>query len=54
MRRRDFITLVGGAAMSWPLSGPTQQPTILVIGFLSALSAKDSARMVAAFGKGIE
>jgi len=53
MRRRDFITLVVGAAATptllWPLTGRAQQPAIRVIGFLGALSASASSIWVAAF-----
>ena len=48
LRRRDFLTLLSGAAV-WPLAARAQQPSMPVIGFLSSRSAKDSALQVAAF-----
>src|ERR1700682_5679955 len=50
MRRRKFIALLGGA-VAWPLSADAQQPVTPVIGFLSSRSARDSVKVVAAFGK---
>ena len=53
MRRREFITLLGGAAVSWPLGSHAQQPVIPVVGFLSGRSPAESAGAVAAFRKGL-
>src|SRR4249920_2562825 len=53
MRRREFITLVGCAAVAWPRRTWAQQSTLPVIGFVHARSREDSASLVAAFRQGL-
>jgi putative tryptophan/tyrosine transport system substrate-binding protein len=53
MRRREFITLFGGAVATWPLEARAQQPKMPVVGFVRTGSADANERYVAAFRKGL-
>jgi putative ABC transport system substrate-binding protein len=53
-RRREFITLLGGAAALWSFTVRAQQPSMPVIGFLRSTSLDDAAHLVTAFLQGVK
>jgi putative ABC transport system substrate-binding protein len=53
MKRREFITLLGGTAACWPLVAGAQQPTIPLVGFLNSLGQNDRPTLRDAFRRGL-
>ena len=53
MKRRDFVALLGGGAVAWPMAVSAQQPAMSVVGLLRSTTADSHAHMVSAFRNGL-
>jgi len=54
VRRREFISVLGGAAAAWPLAARAQQQPMPVIGYLSAAAAGGDDRLITALRQGLK
>src|ERR1700682_6712627 len=54
MRRREFMTLLGGTVVVWPLVAGAQQPGMPVVGFLGTRASGDDPQLLTAFRRGLK